>query len=106
MFRRGVISSANREFALANCREFNRGMSDHGTTAVGAKRSLRFCMLEPNFLLMDWTNQHCRAFPPPVSRRTPTEAVFDDNPRKHSLILAVHLWNPSGAEPTTIAEVP
>jgi len=62
-------------------------------------------MLEPNFLLMDWTNQHCRAFPPPVSRRTPTEAVFDDNPRKNSLILAVHLWNPSGAEPTTIAEV-
>ena len=36
---------------------------------------------------------------------TPTEAVFDDNPRKNSLIFAVHMWNPSGAEPNTMAEV-
>jgi NTE family protein len=31
--------------------------------------------------------------------------VFDDNPRKDALIFAVHLWNPSGPEPTTMAEV-
>ncbi len=31
--------------------------------------------------------------------------MFDDNPRKDSLIFAVHLWNPSGAEPHTMAEV-
>jgi NTE family protein len=36
---------------------------------------------------------------------TPTEAVFDDNPRKDSLIFSVHLWNPLGSEPTTMAEV-
>src|ERR1700747_2526069 len=36
---------------------------------------------------------------------TPTEAVFDDIPRKNSLIFAVHLWNPLGAEPSTMAEV-
>src|SRR2546427_7426388 len=40
-----------------------------------------------------------------ILSNTPTEAVFDDNPRKDSLIFAVHLWNPSGAEPTTMAEV-
>ena len=40
-----------------------------------------------------------------ILSNTPTEAVFDDNPRKNSLIFAVHLWNPSGAEPTTMAEV-
>ncbi|WP_027516663.1 patatin-like phospholipase family protein [Bradyrhizobium sp. WSM1417] len=40
-----------------------------------------------------------------ILSNTPTEAVFDDNPRKNSLILAVHLWNPAGAEPTTMAEV-
>ena len=34
-----------------------------------------------------------------ILSNTPTEAVFDDNPRKNSLIFAVHLWNPSGAEP-------
>ena len=40
-----------------------------------------------------------------ILSNTPTEAVFDDNPRKDSLIFAVHMWNPSGAEPTTMAEV-
>jgi NTE family protein len=40
-----------------------------------------------------------------ILSNTPTEAVFDDMPRKNSLIFAVHLWNPAGAEPTTMAEV-
>ena len=40
-----------------------------------------------------------------ILSNTPTEAVFDDNPRKDSLIFAVHMWNPSGAEPATMAEV-
>ncbi|MGX4773113.1 patatin-like phospholipase family protein [Bradyrhizobium guangdongense] len=40
-----------------------------------------------------------------ILSNTPTEAVFDDNPRKDSLIFAVHLWNPVGTEPTTMAEV-
>jgi NTE family protein len=40
-----------------------------------------------------------------ILSNTPTEAVFDDNPRKSSLIFAVHLWNPVGAEPSTIWEV-
>jgi len=40
-----------------------------------------------------------------ILSNTPTEVVFDDNPRKNSLIFAVHLWNPMGSEPTTMAEV-
>jgi NTE family protein len=40
-----------------------------------------------------------------ILSNTPTEAVFDDNPRRNSLIFSVHLWNPTGAEPTTMAEV-
>jgi NTE family protein len=40
-----------------------------------------------------------------ILSNTPTEAVFDDNPRRNSLIFAVHMWNPMGAEPTTMAEV-
>jgi NTE family protein len=31
--------------------------------------------------------------------------VLDDNPRKDSLIFTVHLWNPVGKEPATMAEV-
>jgi NTE family protein len=40
-----------------------------------------------------------------ILSNTPTEAIFDDNPRRNSLIFAVHVWNPKGAEPNTIWEV-
>jgi NTE family protein len=40
-----------------------------------------------------------------ILSNTPTEAIFDDNPRRNSLIFAVHMWNPSGPEPNTIWEV-
>ncbi len=40
-----------------------------------------------------------------ILSNTPVEAVFDDFPRRSSLVFAVHIWNPQGAEPTTIAEV-
>jgi NTE family protein len=40
-----------------------------------------------------------------ILSNTPTEVVLDDNPRKDSLIFSVHLWNPVGAEPATMAEV-
>jgi NTE family protein len=40
-----------------------------------------------------------------ILSNTPTEVIFDDNPRRSSLIFAVHLWNPVGALPTNIWEV-
>jgi NTE family protein len=40
-----------------------------------------------------------------ILSNTPTEAIFDDNPRRNSLIFAVHVWNPAGPEPNTIWEV-
>jgi len=40
-----------------------------------------------------------------ILSNTPTEVVFDDVPRRDSLIFAVHLWNPFGAEPATMADV-
>jgi NTE family protein len=40
-----------------------------------------------------------------VLSNTPTEIVFDDYPRRSSLIFAVHMWNPSGPEPETIFQV-
>jgi NTE family protein len=35
-----------------------------------------------------------------ILSNTPTEAMFDDNPRRNSLIFAVHMWNPMGVEPS------
>jgi NTE family protein len=40
-----------------------------------------------------------------ILSNTPTEAIFGDNPRRNSLIFAVHMWNPTGPEPGTIWEV-
>ena len=40
-----------------------------------------------------------------ILSNTPVEAVFDDNPRRDSLVFAVHLWSPNGPEPDTLAKV-
>jgi len=40
-----------------------------------------------------------------ILSNSPTEAVFDDNPRRDSLMFSVHLWNPVGPEPTTMGQV-
>jgi NTE family protein len=40
-----------------------------------------------------------------ILSNTPTEAIFDDYPRRNSLIFAVHLWNPTGPVPASMWEV-
>jgi NTE family protein len=40
-----------------------------------------------------------------IVSNTPVEAVFDDNPRRNSLVFAVHMWNPDGPEPDNIAAI-
>jgi NTE family protein len=40
-----------------------------------------------------------------VLSNTPVEAIFDDMPRRDSIIFAVHIWRSHGAEPGTIWEV-
>jgi NTE family protein len=40
-----------------------------------------------------------------ILSNTPTERIFDDQPRRNSLIFAVHLWHPTGEEPETIWRV-
>jgi NTE family protein len=40
-----------------------------------------------------------------ILSNTPTEVIFDDYPRRNSLIFAVHLWNSTGPVPRSIWEV-
>jgi len=40
-----------------------------------------------------------------ILSNTPVEAVFDDNPRRDSMVYAVHIWNSHGPEPETIWDV-
>jgi len=40
-----------------------------------------------------------------IYSNTPIEVVFDDRPRRDSLIFSVNMWQPSGPAPTTIWQV-
>ena len=40
-----------------------------------------------------------------ILSNTPTEVIFEDYPRRNSLIFAVHLWNPVGPVPRSLWEV-
>jgi NTE family protein len=40
-----------------------------------------------------------------ILSNTPAERIFEDNPRRNSLIFAVHLWHPTGEEPETIWQI-
>jgi NTE family protein len=40
-----------------------------------------------------------------IYSNTPIEVVFDDRPRRNSLIFSVNMWQPSGPAPTTIWQV-
>jgi NTE family protein len=40
-----------------------------------------------------------------ILSNTPIEAIFEDVPRRDSLIFAVQMWNPAGPEPKSIADV-
>jgi NTE family protein len=40
-----------------------------------------------------------------IYSNTPVEVVFDDNPRRDSLIFSVNLWQPDGTAPETLWQV-
>jgi NTE family protein len=40
-----------------------------------------------------------------ILSNTPVEAIFDDTPRRNSLVFAVHVWNSEGEEPGSIWQV-
>jgi NTE family protein len=40
-----------------------------------------------------------------ICSNTPVEAVFDDYPRRNSVVFTVHIWNPQGPDPETIWQV-
>jgi NTE family protein len=40
-----------------------------------------------------------------ILSNTPVETVFADQPRRSALVFVVHIWNPAGPDPRTIADV-
>jgi NTE family protein len=76
---------------------------DSGETAITARHIMASGALPPAFPAVRIDGE--LYWDGGILSNTPTEAIFDDNPRRDSLIFAVHMWNPMGSEPETIWEV-
>jgi NTE family protein len=76
---------------------------DSRTTEIGAKHVMASGALPPAFPAVRIDGE--LYWDGGILSNTPTEAVFEDNPRKDSLIFAVHMWNPEGPEPQSIWDV-
>jgi len=76
---------------------------DSRETPIRAEHIMASGALPPAFPAVEIEGQHY--WDGGILSNTPTEVVFDDNPRRNSLIFAVHLWNPTGPEPRSIWEV-
>ena len=76
---------------------------DSSETPLRAEHIMASGALPPAFPAVEIEGQHY--WDGGILSNTPTEVVFDDNPRRNSLIFAVHLWNPTGPVPTNIWEV-
>jgi NTE family protein len=121
--RAGYYSTAPLEATLSELSDFDRVNSGRPRLTVGAAhvRTSRMRYFDSRDGTLDVRHILASGALPPafpavridgelywdggILSNTPTEVVFDDNPRKDSLIFAVHLWNTHGAEPTTMAEV-
>jgi NTE family protein len=70
---------------------------------IGLDHVLGSCALPPSFpaVRIDgeayWDGGICS--------NTPIEAVFDDNPRRSSVVFAVQIWHTRGQEPESVAQV-
>ena len=70
---------------------------------IGLDHVLASCALPPSFpaVRIDgeayWDGGICS--------NTPIEAVFDDNPRRSSVVFAVQIWHTRGPEPESVAQV-
>jgi NTE family protein len=121
--RAGYYSTAPLEATLAELIDFNMINREGPRLTVGAAhvRTSQMKYFESRRGKLDVKHIMASAALPPafpavridgelywdggILSNTPTEVVLDDNPRRDSLIFNVHLWNPVGAEPSTMAEV-
>ena len=76
---------------------------DSRTTEIGVKHVLASGALPPAFPAVHIDGEYY--WDGGILSNTPAEAIFDDNPRRNSLVFAVHMWNPVGPAPQTIWEV-
>jgi len=87
----------------AHVRSSQMGYFDSRETAITVRHVMASSALPPAFPAVRIDGE--LYWDGGILSNTPTEAIFEDNPRRNSLIFAVHMWNPMGPEPETIWEV-
>ena len=76
---------------------------DSNKTQIDVRHVMASGALPPAFRLSGSTTTIIgTAVSSPIRR---CEAVFDDNPRRNSVVFSVDIWNPQGADPATIGDV-
>ncbi len=100
-----LINSGDCRLAVgaANVRTSEMHYFDSRDTRIDARHILASGALPPAFPAVRIDNE--LYWDGGIISNTPVEAIFDDEPRRDSLVFAVHLWNPHGAEPETIWQV-
>lgn len=100
-----LINSGDCRLAVgaANVRTSEMHYFDSRDTRIDARHILASGALPPAFPAVRIDNE--LYWDGGIISNTPVEAIFDDEPRHDSLVFAVHLWNPHGAEPETIWQV-
>jgi len=87
----------------ANVRTSMMNYFDSRQSEISAKHIMASGALPPAFPAISIDGEYY--WDGGILSNTPTEVIFDDYPRRNSLIFAVHLWNPTGTVPQSIWEV-
>jgi NTE family protein len=87
----------------ANVRTSEMVYFDSRVATLDIRHVLASGALPPAFPAIEIDGQHY--WDGGILSNTPVEVVFDDNPRRDSMVYAVHVWNSEGDVPQTMRDV-
>jgi len=100
-----LINSGNPRFtvALVGVRDSQMRYFDSRDCKIGLDHILGSSAVPPTFPAVRINGE--AYWDGGIYSNTPVEAVFDDAPRKSSVIFAVQIWHARGREPESVAQV-
>jgi NTE family protein len=100
-----LINSGKPRFTvgLVNVRSGQMRYFDNREGAIGLDHVLGSSAIPPSFPAVRLDGE--AYWDGGIYSNTPVEVVFDDNPRRSSVVFAVQIWHTQSAEPDSIAQV-
>jgi NTE family protein len=87
----------------ANLRDSEMHYFDSNKTKIDVRHVMASGALPPGFPAVKIDDDYF--WDGGVLSNTPCEVIFDDNPRRNSVVFSVDIWNPQGTDPATIGDV-